>query len=217
MNNRTVSIRDWLKLLLIMTAIGGCGAREESSRISSPDREGRADVRLDAQDSGREIIRAREDLPRNRLWVLTLSEVRVYNTAATGKKLIRKIALPTWSVIGFHNVCMPDMALDRAGSAYISSNGQARLLRIDADRFELRDLAISFPERDGLDSGFGALAFGADGTLFARTTPGGLLWKVDIAKSSATMAAANSTLPADECAITTQSITTQWLNAFERT
>ena len=56
-----------------------------------------------------------------------------------------------WSVVGFRNVCMPDMALDRTGSAFISSNGQARLLRIDADRFDLKEYAISFHERNGLD------------------------------------------------------------------
>jgi hypothetical protein len=114
------------------------------------------------------------------------------------------MALPNWSVVGFRNVCMPDMALDRAGSAYISSNGQARLWRIDADRFDLKDYAISFHEKEGRDIGFGALAFAADGTLFARTTPGGLLWKIDIAKASAIMIEANKKLPADECAITTQ-------------
>ena len=166
--------------------------------------------------SGPEVIRVREDVLRNRLWVLTLTAVRVYNTAATGKRLIRKIALPFWSVVAFRNVCMPDMALDRAGSAFISSNGQARLLRIDVDRFDLQDYAISFDERPGLDVGFGALAFAADGTLFARTTPGGLLWKIDIAKANATTTGAIKKLPADQCAITTRSTTTQLLNDFER-
>ena len=106
---------------------------------------------------------------------------------------------------------MPDMALDRAGSAFISSNGQARLLRIDADRFELKDYEISFHEREGWDIGFGALGFAADGTLFARTTPGGLLWKIDVTKASAIMIEVSKKLPLDECAITTQ-----FLNDIER-
>ena len=147
---------------------------------------------------------------------MTSSEVRVYNTAATGKRLIRTIALPNWSVVGFRNVCMPDLVLDRSGSAFIASNGQARLMRIDADRFALKDYAISFRERDGMDIGFGALAFAADGTLFARTTPGGVLWKIDLARSSATMTDVVKKLPADQCAITTQPMTTQLLTDFER-
>ncbi len=212
MNNRIVSIRGWLILLFTVTAIAGCGDMGKRSQNSSAGRTESADLRLDAQGaSERDVLRIREDLVRNRLWVLTLDEVRVYNTASTGKRLIRKIALPNWSVVGFRNVCMPDMALDRAGSAVISSNGQARLLRIDADRFELKDYAIRFRERAGLDIGFGGLKFAADGTLFARTTPGGLLWKIDIAKASATMTEVDKKYPSDECAITTQ-----LLNDFER-
>jgi hypothetical protein len=120
-------------------------------------------------------------------------------------------------VVGFRHVCMPDMALDRAGSAFISSNGQARLLRIDTDRFELKDYAISFNASEGRDIGFGALAFAADGTLFGRTTPGGLLWEIDINKARAVSSNLNKKLPLDECAITTQSISTPLLYDFERT
>jgi hypothetical protein len=212
MSNRIVSIRGWLILFFTVTAIAGCGDLGKRSQNSSAGRADSADLRLDMQEtSEREVLRIREDVLRNRLWVLTPDEVRVYNTATTGKRLIRKITLPNWSVVGFRNVCMPDMALDRAGSAVISSNGQARLLRIDADRLDLKDYAISFHEREGLDIGFGALAFAADGTLFARTTPGGLLWKIDINKASAIMIEVNGKLPLDECAITTP-----LLNGFER-
>ena len=212
MSNRIVSIRGWLILLFAVAAIAGCGNSEIRSQNSSGGRADSAGLRQDTQGaSERDVLRIREDLVRNRLWVLTLEEVRVYNTATTGKRLIRKIALPNWSVVGFRNVCMPDMALDRAGSAFISSNGQARLLRIDADRFDLTDHAISFHEREGRDIGFGALTFAADGTLFARTTPGGLLWKIDITKASAIMIEVNQKLPVDECAITTP-----LLNGFER-
>jgi hypothetical protein len=217
MSNRIVSIRSWLTLLLAVSATAGCGDTGKSSPNLSTNYVGAADVRNESQGtSEQDVIRVREDLVRNRLWVMTIKEVRIYNTATTGKRLIQKIALPIWSVVGFRNVCMPDMVLDRAGSAFISSNGQARLLRIDADRFALEDYAINFHEREGMDVGFGALAFAADGTLFARTTPGGLLWKIDMVKASATMTDVNKKLPADQCTITTRSITTQLLNDFER-
>jgi len=212
MSNRIVSIRNWLILLFAVAAIAGCGNSEIRSQNLSEGRADSADLRQETQGtSERDVLRIREDLVRNRLWVLALDEVRVYDTAATGKRLIRKIALPNWSVVGFRNVCAPDMALDRAGSAFISSNGQARLLRIDADRFDLKDHAISFHERGGRDIGFGALAFATDGTLFARTTPGGLLWKIDIAKASAIMIGIDRKFSSDECAITAQ-----LLNGFER-
>jgi hypothetical protein len=215
MNNQIVSIRSSLALLLATALTGGCGDTGKDSADFSAAYVGSADLRNEKQ-GGQDVLRIREDLVRNRLWVLTSSDVRVYNTAATGKRLIRTIALPNWSVVGFRNVCMPDLVLDRSGSAFIASNGQARLMRIDADRFALKDYAISFRERDGMDIGFGALAFAADGALFARTTPGGMLWKIDLAQSSATMTDVVKKLPADQCAITTQPMTTQLLTDFER-
>ena len=215
MNNQIVSIRSSLALLLATALTAGCGDTGKDSADFSAAYVGSADLRNEKQ-GGQDVLRVREDLVRNRLWVLTSSDVRVYNTAATGKRLIRTIALPNWSVVGFRNVCMPDLVLDRSGSAFIASNGQARLMRIDADRFALKDYAISFRERDGMDIGFGALAFAADGALFARTTPGGMLWKIDLAQSSATMTDVVKKLPADQCAITTQPMTTQLLTDFER-
>jgi len=215
MNNQIVSIRSSLALLLATALTAGCGDTGKDSADFSAAYVGSADLRNEKQ-GGQDVLRIREDLVRNRLWVLTSSDVRVYNTAATGKRLIRTIALPNWSVVGFRNVCMPDLVLDRSGSAFIASNGQARLMRIDADRFALKDYAISFRERDGMDIGFGALAFAADGALFARTTPGGMLWKIDLARSSATMTDVVKKLPADQCAITTQPMTTQLLTDFEK-
>ena len=215
MNNQIVSIRSSLALLLATALTAGCGDTGKDSADFSAAYVGSADLRNEKQ-GGQDVLRIREDLVRNRLWVLTSSDVRVYNTAATGKRLIRTIALPNWSVVGYRNVCMPDLVLDRSGSAFIASNGQARLMRIDADRFALKDYAISFRERDGMDIGFGALAFAADGALFARTTPGGMLWKIALARSSATMTDVVKKLPADQCAITTQPMTTQLLTDFER-
>jgi len=43
-----------------------------------------------------------------------------------------------------------------------------------------------------------------------------MLWKIDLARSSATMTDVVKKLPADQCAITTQPMTTQLLTDFER-
>jgi hypothetical protein len=215
MSNRMVLMRSSLALLFAMSFTAACDNAGKVSANLSAAYPGTSDVRT-VMKSGQDVLRVREDIVRNRLWVLTLNEVRIYNTASTGKRLIRTVALPAWSVVGFRNVCTPDLVLDRSGSAFIGSNGQARLMRIDGDRFALQDYAISFGEREGMDLGFGALAFSADGTLFARTTPGGTLWKIDVARASATMTDAVKKLPVDPCAITTQPMTTQLLNDFER-
>jgi hypothetical protein len=206
MSNRIFSINGWpagfLVVLAVVLAIAGCGDTGKSSNESASGSAASATPRNETPD-GKDVLRIREDVVRNRLWVLTLNEVRIYSTAATGKRLIRTVTLPAWSVIGFRNVCMPDLVLDRSGAAFISSNGEARLVRIDADRIAIEDYAIAFNGREGVDIGFGALAFAADGTLFGRTTPDGMLWKIDVAKASATPASIKIKLPADPCATTT--------------
>lgn len=210
-----VSKRRWLFMFFAMSVLAGCDKAGESARDITSSRADTADNRrFTGPEADRGVIRVREDLARGRLWVLTLNEVRIYSVSASRARLLKAIALPNWSVVGLQSVCMPDIALDRTGSAFISSNNQARLLRIDADRFNVDDYAIGFRQRSGLDTGFGALAFGADGTLFARTTPGGRLWKIDVAGSSASPAGGGMQLPADPCAITTQETATQLLNGF---
>lgn len=106
--------------------------------------------------SARDAFRIKTDTARNRLWILGLDDVRVYDTAK--KRLIRKIALPNWSTARF--VCPPDMVLDPSGSALVSSNAQSRLVRIDASSFEMTEYEIRLHEKEQWDTGFGALVFG---------------------------------------------------------
>lgn len=157
----------WMVLFLVASVIAGCG------------KEGNPEYRMDEQGS----LRFRTDAARNRLWALGVDDVRVYDAAK--KQLIRKIVLPNWSVARF--ICDPDMVLDSSGSAVISSNVQARLWRIDADSFEVKEHEISLHGREQWDTGFGALAFAADGTLFAVTSSAGSLWSIDVGKRSARM------------------------------
>ena len=120
-------------------------------------------------------LRIKVDATRNRLWVLGLEHVYVYDI--TGKQLIRRVLLPNRSVAGF--VCSPDMALDRSGSAFISSNVESRLWRIDAEDFGIKAQEITLHAGAGRDIGFGALAFATDGALFALTAHEGSLWRID--------------------------------------
>jgi len=180
----------WMALFLVASVMAGCG------------KDGNPEFSMDERNS----LRFRTDTARNRLWVLTLENVRVYDAAK--KKLIRQIELPNWSVAGF--ICMPDIALDRSGSAIISSNVQARLWRIDADSFEVTEHEISLLGKERWDIGFGALAFATDGALYALTSSAGSLWKIDVAKASASMIEPN-TPPSKACAFTTQ-----FMKDFER-
>ena len=137
---------------------------------------------LKAHEHGQQrALRVKVDAARNRLWVLGLEHVYVYDI--TGKQLIRRVVLPNRSVAGF--VCSPDMALDRSGSAFISSNVESRLWKIDAEDFSIKQHEIRLHAGEGRDIGFGALTFAADGTLFALTAYASSLWRIDIANSSA--------------------------------
>jgi len=170
-------------LFLMASVMAGCG------------KEGEPEYRMDERGS----LRSRADPSRNRLWVLGLDDVRVYDTR--DKKLIRRISLPSWSVAGF--TCMPDIALDRAGSAFISSNAQSRLWRVDAGSFEVKEYEISLLGKERWDIGFGALAITADGTLFAVTSSANSLWKIDIAGASASLVELYHP-PVKACAFTAQ-------------
>ena len=166
-------------------------------------------LKADTHDK-RHALRVKVDTARNRLWVLSLEHVYVYDINA--KQLIRRVALPAWSVAGIK--CSPDMILDRSGSAFISSNAEPRLWKIDAEDFSIKEHAIRLHGREDWDTGFGALTFAADGTLFALTAHGGSLWRIDMGKSSANQVALSERV-LNTCALMTPRETVQ--GARERT
>jgi hypothetical protein len=209
MSNRIAAIRSGLILLFTTTAMAGCGIDGISAHNSPAGRTDSADLQMESYGMiERDALRIRKDTLRNRLWVLTLDEVRVYDTAKNRKRLIRKIELPNWSVAQF--ICNPDMVLDSSGSAIISSNVQAMLLLIDADSFELKAREITLREREQWETGFRALTFAADGSLLALASMGGSLWKIDVTNADANMIRLDNP-PLDACAFTPQ-----LLNDFER-
>jgi len=188
----------WISIFAAIV-MAGCSAESGPARSAAIARATPADV----LNGGLRIVR---DEARNRIWLLGLDGVRVYDSV--NGQLIREIELPNWSVARF--TCGPDMVLDSSGSAIISSNVQARLWGIDADGFEVKEHQISLQGREQWDIGFGALAFAADGALYALTSSGGSLWKVDVAKTSAKMIELDGP-PLKGCAFTTQ-----FLKDFER-
>ena len=140
------------------------------------------------------------DTARNRLWVLGIDHVYVYDIAR--KHLIRRIALPEWSVTEADFTCLPDIALDRSGTAFISNNVQPRLWQIDGDSFRLQEHVIRLINRESWDIGFGGLAFAPDGTLFGITALAASLWRIDIGTASAHQVEVDALAP-DACTLTT--------------
>jgi len=199
MSNRIIIASIWWTMIFAAFVVAGCSQERNPAQGPAAFRAGNVDVLHDG-------LSIRRDAARNRIWLLGLDDVRVYD--AESKRLIRKIALPSWSVARF--ICDPDMVLDSSGSAIISSNVQARLWRVDADSFEVKEHGISLQGREQWDVGFGALAFAPDGTLLALTSSGGSIWKIDVARARASMIEPNNP-PSRACAFTTQ-----FLKDFER-
>ena len=126
-------------------------------------------------------LRVKLDSPRNRVWVLGLDHVHIYDRYT--KALIGRIALPGWSVAD--SLCEPDIAFDWHGTAIISHNVQPRLWEIDGTSLELREHAIRLVGRESLDIGFAKLTFVSDGTLIAADTSSGALWRIDLQNDTA--------------------------------
>lgn len=133
------------------------------------------------QHGDKRAIRVREDTARHRLWVLGLDQVYVYDTRA--RALLRQVPLPEWSVARF--ICPPDMTLDRKGGALVSSNVQPRLLHIDGVSFRAQEHQLDVVSKRQWEPGFGALAFGSDGSLYAMSSLAGMLFRIDLARRTA--------------------------------
>jgi len=207
MRNRIVSVGGWLTLVFAVTVMAGCSSERVSTQGATAGGTGSDHFRSVAYGTDeRDTLRVKTDSARGRHWVLGLNRMRVYDTAT--RKLIRQIALPSWSVVQF--VCMPDLAIDGAGSAFVASNVQPRLWRIDADSFELTEHEIKLQGKEQWDIGFGALAFSANGALYGMMSAGGSVWKIDVAGSSASLVERTHP-PLTGCALTSQ-----LLNSFER-
>jgi hypothetical protein len=131
---------------------------------------------------GRSVLRVRADRERQRLWVLTLDNVYVYDTRELA--LIRRIRLPEWFVADF--MCAPDMIVDKSGTAFVSHNVQPRVVQIGGHDFEVKEHQLQLISGKQWEIGFGALAFGPDGTLFALSALAGSLFRIDLGRATAT-------------------------------
>ena len=191
MSNRIIVACIWWAMIVAAAAMAGCSTEGRPTTYGLGERD---------------ALRIKLDSKHERIWVLGLDGVRVYDSSR--KRLAHKIPLPRWSVARFS--CMPDMVLDRTGSAYISSNVQPKLWRIDADSFQVSELDIRLQGRENWDVGFGALAFTADGSLLALTSMGRWFWEIDVAGGGARL------VEPDTPVTTVCDFTTQLVSALER-
>jgi hypothetical protein len=123
------------------------------------------------------VLRLRVDAQRERLWVLNIGSVHVFDLARN--QLIRSIALPNWFHTDDGSNCLPDLQLDQHGAAFVSDNVQPKLWRIDGNDFAVLERIVTLDSQRGIDAGFSALTIGEGGVMFGAMAAPGSLWRID--------------------------------------
>jgi hypothetical protein len=133
----------------------------------------------DWYEGERPVLRARIDVARERVWVLTWSGVELYDAKARQK--LARVLLPDWSRARKLNTCPPDLVVGAKGEALISSNAVPTLWRIDPTTFSVnKHEPVPDKEDERKEIGFSALAYSPQqGVYFAMSTSHGLLWRID--------------------------------------
>lgn len=134
----------------------------------------------------RRVLRVRVDRAHGRLWVLTPRTAHVFDLRS--RTTIARIAWPGAALSPLN--CLPDLALDAQGNAYISDTTRPVLYRAGYLGHELRALhvrATGSPSATALAGlGFSALAPHPNGTdLLAGSAASGTLWRVSPQTGSA--------------------------------
>jgi len=151
--------------------------RGEVRKIAEPNKAGRRVAERLYRSPGNSILRIRLDTQRQRLWILDIGNVHVFDLARN--RLIRSIALPNWLYAGHGTNCLPDLQVDAHGAAFVSDNIQPKLWRIDAADFSVYERTVSLDSQHSVDAGFSALAIGEGGVMFAAMAAPGSLWRID--------------------------------------
>ena len=144
-------------------------------------------------DGRKRTLRLKIDSLRNRLWLLDTDGVYLY--ALKENRLLGRVALPESIVT--RKDCLPDLALDSFGAAYVSDNRRPVIYVIreqvhDAPLHKT-DAPMTFSGAPPNDGGFSALAFvGEPPVLVAGSASTGRLWRVDVARNIATEIATDS-------------------------
>ena len=146
-------------------------------KIVDSENERPRDVGRIHKSPGNAILRIRLDARRERLWILDVGNVHVYDLARN--QLVRSIALPNWFYADDGSNCLPDLQLDRHGAAFVSDNVQPKLWRIDGDRFSVIERSVRLDSQRSVDAGFSALAISEGGVMFAAMAAPGSLWRID--------------------------------------
>ena len=167
------------------------GYGDGAVRTLDPDRGSYERLLEERKDGRQRALRVRVDVGRERLWVLDWGVVYAYDIPT--RRLVRRVELSGAILAQIHYTCLPDLALDRSGAAFVSSNAEPVLWRIDPASFELRRYDIVPEEDRNNDFGFTGLAFaGEEGVLFGASAVMGSLWRIELGSAKARKVALSS-------------------------
>lgn len=134
-----------------------------------------ASMALFAASALAQPLRIVQDPERNRTWRLERDAVYVQEAAKT-----RRIELPGWMHADDSYVCRPDLALDAAGAAVITSNVAPIVWRVDPRTGTASQHDLVLDEDQDREIGFSGLTYAADqGVFFAVSASQGSLWRID--------------------------------------
>jgi hypothetical protein len=111
-------------------------------------------------------------------WELAWDSVSLHDAATSA--LIRKFPLEGASQTNSRDFCPPDLVLTRTGTAYVTSNIQPVLWRVNPATATIERLDLELDSHHLREFGFTGLSASADGqTLYAFASSDGALWHLD--------------------------------------
>jgi hypothetical protein len=121
------------------------------------------------------IYRLKIDKERQRLWVLGAKGITVINLPNGNVERHFWILQTPPNAVD----CLPDLALDSNGTAFISNTRQATIYRISGETLSVEEVEIDGIHSVTLGHGFSSLAALDDRTLIAGNAASGRIWKID--------------------------------------
>ena len=157
----------------VLMALCLTSASAESHAVPAPN----ADLRdMDA-------LRVERDRARDRVWMLKGDGVYLYDGET--RWLIRRFDLPEWRYAADEYACPPDLVIDAAGSAIVSSNVVPVLWRVDPKSAQAVLVELRLDSDTDKDVGFTALSYANQRTLIGASSLHGSLWVIDLASQRA--------------------------------
>ena len=149
--------------------------------------------RSEAPQAATALKVVRGDPGRHGLWVLERDDLSLYDS--TSGRRLKRFVLPEWPYAGYRHGCAPDLILDHAGIAFVTSDVLPVIWRIDPRRPDIRRIELSLDSDRDKDVGFSGLSFAADGSLLAAGATFRSRWRIDPVAATATRIASDPGLP----------------------